>query len=82
MNLVLNNREIVVEKALKNYEGGLAINSHTGMNHPLFFTAFNIAMFESRPRACTLDYYACKREIESIRGFLSKNSSNTIMLPS
>lgn len=81
-NLVLNNGKIVVEKALKNYDGGMAIVSHTGMNHPLFFAAFNMAMMAHVPFECLLDYNACKREIDSIRGFLLNNSSNTIMLPS
>ena len=76
---ILNNGEIVVERTFKNIEGEMAIDSHTGMNHPLFFTAINMAMI--KPRWGCLDYHACKREIESIMELLSKNSSNTIMLP-
>lgn len=85
--LVLKDGRIVVEKAYENFEGGMAIHSHTGMNHPMFFRAFNMAIIDSfnitrrYGLAFLLDYHACKNEIESIRGFLPKNSSNTIMLP-
>ena len=80
--LVLNDGKIVVEKAVKKYEGSRGIDSHTGMNHPLFYTAFNVAMSNYAKWVYFLDYHACKSEIKSIRELLSKNSSNTIPLPS
>lgn len=85
--LKVNDGQIVVDKALKTIHGGMSIGSHTGENHPLLFKAINVSMLhclkrDSLFKSLTMDYKACKKEIENIRGFLPKNSSNTIPLPS
>ena len=80
--LILNNGEIVVERTFINFRGSMNIDLHTGMKHPLFYTAFNLAMLNALDVHFYLDYYACKKEIESILGFLPKNSPNSIPLPS
>lgn len=67
----------------------MRVDLHTGEKHTLLYMAFNISLlhcfqynYHESLGTLLLDYHACKREIESIRRLLSKNSSNTIPLPS
>lgn len=63
----------------------MPIDIHTGEEHPLLYTAFNISILQSneyRYGSLMLNYEACKREIEDIREVLSKSENESIMLPS
>lgn len=79
--------QIVIKRITGTNHGGMAIDSHTGESHPLLFTAFTISMLHCLQsdnqfgmESLMLNYNACKRELESIRGMLPSSKNKSILL--